>query len=85
MLRNIFTEQFNEKYAGKELMFCNKVYEDILFYPDRISKCCHCTRMPYSPPDFYTKPIKYFILGAFSINSYIYLEYLLLKSSRSSI
>ncbi len=65
MLRDILTEQFNEKYAGQELMFCNKIYEDILFYPDRICKCCHCTRMPYSPPVFYDKPVKYFNIADF--------------------
>lgn len=62
MFKNFFINRLNEKYAGKELWFCNRVYEDILFYPDRVCKCCHCTKMPYSPPVIYDKPIKIFSL-----------------------
>lgn len=62
MFKNFFVDRLNEKYAGKELWFCKRIYEDILFYPDKICKCSHCTKMPYSPPVIYDKPIKLFSL-----------------------
>ncbi len=62
MFTSFFIDRLNNKYAGKELLFCHRIYEDILFYPDKISKCCHCTKMPYSPPVVYDKPVKIFSL-----------------------
>lgn len=53
MFRKFLIDRFNKKYAGKELWFCEKIYEDISFLPFSIHKCCHCTRMPYSPPLLY--------------------------------
>ncbi len=53
MFRKFLINQFNKKYAGKEFMFCNRIYEDMAFFPSSISKCCHCTRIPYSPPLLY--------------------------------
>ena len=50
MFRYFLVKAFNKKWAGKELMFCNRIYEDILFYPYSIHKCCHCTKTPYTPP-----------------------------------
>ncbi len=41
-------------------MFCEKIYEDISFLPFSIHKCCHCTRMPYSPPLLFPRVIKNF-------------------------
>lgn len=53
MLKKFLINRFNKKYAGKELMFCPRIYEDISFLPFVIVKCCHCNRMPYSPPLLY--------------------------------
>ncbi|MBQ9245206.1 radical SAM protein [bacterium] len=50
MFKKFVINQFNKKYSGKELFFCEKIYEDILFWPFTVHKCCHCTKMPYSPP-----------------------------------
>lgn len=69
MFKKLLIKNFNNKYANKELMFCNRIYEDITFMPDHIRKCCHCNRMPYSPPVLH----KY---TAFTpkFNFYIYLK-----------
>lgn len=60
MLENFFINRFNKKYAGKELFFCEKIYSEISFLPYSVQKCCHCTRMPYSPPFLFKYIIKKF-------------------------
>lgn len=60
MLRKFLVNKLNKKFAGKELMFCDRIYGDILFFPYSVHNCCHCTRMPYSPPILYKKLIKKF-------------------------
>ena len=76
MLKEILINQFNEHYAGKELNFCSKIYEDILFYPDKICKCCHCTKMPYSPPIVYNTVSGRFIFADYisKLNKYMQLN-----------
>ena len=66
MFKWILINKLNKKYAGKELMFCEKIYEDISFLPFSIHKCCHCTRMPYSPPLLFPR-----IPKKFSFKDYI--------------
>ena len=66
MFKSFLINKLNKKYADKELMFCEKIYEDISFLPFGVHKCCHCTRMPYSPPLLFPKIIK-----NFSFKSYI--------------
>ncbi len=66
MFRKILIDRLNKKYAGKELMFCNRIYNDILFWPFSIHICCHSTKMPYLPPLLYKKLIK-----EFRFNEYI--------------
>ena len=60
MFRKFLIYKFNKKYAGKELMFCEKLYSDIGFFPLSIHTCCFCTKMPYAPPNLYQKLIKKF-------------------------
>lgn len=60
MLKNLLLYIFNKRYAGKELWFCNRIYEDIYFLPQSVNKCCHCTKMPYSPPFMFSAPLKKF-------------------------
>ncbi len=55
MLRKFVIDRFNKKFAGKELMFCEKLYSDICFYPFSVNTCCFCTKVPYSPPLLYAK------------------------------
>ncbi len=50
MFKKILIKNFNKKFAGKELMFCERLYSDMLFWPFSVHTCCHCTKMPYSPP-----------------------------------
>jgi len=60
MFKKLFIDYFNKKYSGKELMFCEKLYSDILFFPLSMHTCCHCTKVPYSPPClFYPIPKKF--------------------------
>lgn len=66
MFRKILIDRLNKKYAGKELMFCNRIYNDILFWPFSIHICCHSTKMPYFPPLLYKTLIK-----NFKFNEYI--------------
>lgn len=67
MFRKFLIDKFNKKYAGKELMFCEKIYEDMAFFPFSIHKCCHCTRMPYSPPLLYPQRL----IGNFDFSFYL--------------
>ncbi len=60
MLKSFLLYIFNKRYAGKNLWFCNRIFEDISFMPYPVNKCCHSTKMPYSPPVIYTEPIKKF-------------------------
>lgn len=60
MFKKYKINKFNEKWADKELLFCSRIYEDISFLPFSVHKCCHCSRMPYSPPVIYPIPIKKF-------------------------
>ncbi len=60
MLKKFFINRLNKKYAGKELMFCSRIYEDISFLPFSVHKCCHCNKMPYSPPLIYPAEQKRF-------------------------
>lgn len=69
MFKHYFINKFNKKYAGKELMFCQRIYEDILFWPFSVHKCCHCTKVPYSPPVLTPYPPEKF-------NFYDYLSHL---------
>ena len=55
MLKKFLISRFNKKYAGKELLFCDKIFEDLLFWPFTVHKCCHCTKMPYAPPLIFKK------------------------------
>lgn len=66
MFRKYKINKFNEKWAGKELLFCPRIYEDISFLPFNIHKCCHCSRMPYSPP----------VITPFPFNNFNFDEYL---------
>lgn len=56
----------NEKYAGKELMFCHYVYTSINFWPERVAFCCSNLADPYNPPIIYTDD-----LDEFSIEKYL--------------
>lgn len=60
MFKKILVANLNRKYAGKELMFCERVYGDICFYPYSIQQCCFCTKVPYSPPLLFLKKLKNF-------------------------
>ncbi len=60
MLKNLLLYIFNKRYAGKELRFCNRIYEDISFMPEPVNKCCHSTKMPYSPPVMWGQHLKKF-------------------------
>lgn len=60
MLKYLLTYIFNKRYSNKNLYFCSRIFEDIYFLPNSVNKCCHCTKMPYSPPLLYPKPIKKF-------------------------
>ena len=60
MFKRFLIHQFNKKYAQKELLFCERLYEDIAFMPFNVNKCCHCTRMPYSPPQLFQRISKEF-------------------------
>lgn len=66
MFKNFFIDKLNKKYAGKELMFCNRIYNDILFWPFSIHTCCHCTKTPYLPPLLYKK-----LISKFNFKDYI--------------
>ncbi|MCD7739889.1 MAG: radical SAM protein [Candidatus Gastranaerophilales bacterium] len=50
MFKKFLINRFNKKYSNKELYFCEKLYSDILFWPFSVHTCCHCTKIPYSPP-----------------------------------
>ena len=60
MIKNLLIYIFNKRYAGKELWFCNRIFEDISFMPEPVNKCCHSTRMPYSPPMMYREHLNKF-------------------------
>lgn len=60
MLKHLLLYIFNKRYAGKELWFCDRIFEDIYFLPLSVNKCCHCTKMPYSPPVLWREPLKRF-------------------------
>jgi len=62
MLNTLLLYIFNKRYAGKNLWFCNRIYEDIYFLPDTVRKCCHSTKMPYNPPLISKAPLKNFSL-----------------------
>lgn len=66
MFRKILIDRLNKKYANKELMFCTRIYNDILFWPLSIHCCCHCTKKPYTPPLLYKK-----LISKFKFNEYI--------------
>ncbi len=68
MFKRFKINKFNKKWAGKELLFCPRIYEDVLFWPLSVHKCCHCTKTPYSPPFIARMPNK--------INLEIYLKHL---------
>lgn len=58
MFRKFLVNQFNKKYAGKELFFCPRIYEDIIFYPGIVLKCCHHQVINKCPPIVSTEPNK---------------------------
>lgn len=58
MFRKFLVNQFNKKYAGKELFFCHRIYEDIIFYPNIALKCCHHQVINKCPPIVSTEPNK---------------------------
>lgn len=60
MFSKYLLKKLNKRYAGKELMFCEKLYTDLMFLPDNIRTCCFCTKMPYNPPVLFKKTIKRF-------------------------
>jgi len=60
LIRKFLVDGFNKKYAGKELMFCDKIYSDICFYSLAVCQCCHCTKSPYSPPLLFRGIVKKF-------------------------
>ncbi len=66
MFRKYKINKFNEKWAGKELLFCPRIYEDISFMSMAVLKCCHCSRMPYSPP-----VVSPFIFKNFNFDEYL--------------
>ncbi len=66
MFESFYINRLNKKYEGKELFFCEKIYEDISFLPYSAHKCCHCTRMPYSPPLLFPK-----VKEKFSLKNYV--------------
>ena len=68
MFRNFNINKFNKKWAGKELFFCEKLYTDILFWPFSIHTCCHCTKVPYSPPLIFLLMIKKFSFSEYLKN-----------------
>ena len=68
MFKEFLINNFNNKFAGKKLLFCHRIYEDIAFMPDSVLKCCHCTRMPYFPPELFQNNIKTFSFYSFIKN-----------------
>ena len=58
MFRKFLTKRFNKKYAGKELYFCPRVYEEIIFYSQRVVKCCHCQVLNKALPLVSMQPSK---------------------------
>lgn len=58
MFKKFLVNQFNKKYAGKELFFCPRIYEDIIFYPNIALKCCHHQVINKCPPIVSTEPNK---------------------------
>ena len=66
MFKKFKIDKFNQKYAGKFLMFCPRIYEDITFYINVIAKCCHCQRTPYSPPILFNN-----IITKFNFDDYL--------------
>ena len=66
MFKRFLIHKFNKKYAQKELLFCERIYEDIAFMPFHVNKCCHCSKMPYSPPALFQR-----ILTEFSFLEYL--------------
>ena len=58
MFRKFLTKRFNKKYAGKELFFCPRIYEDITFYSKVAVKCCHHQVLNKMPPIVSQEPSK---------------------------
>ena len=58
MFKKFLTNRFNKKYAGKELYFCPRIFEDIIFYPSIVMKCCHNQGINKRPPVVSEKPNK---------------------------
>ena len=79
MFKRLKINKFNKKWAGKELMFCPKIYEDILFWPNSVHKCCHCTKVPYSPPFISYIPYK------FDFFDYLYHVDRIMQSNQMSV
>ncbi len=53
MFRKFLINKFNKKFANNNNFFCERLYSDISFLRNSVHTCCHCTRMPYSPPLLY--------------------------------
>ncbi len=60
MFKKYLINKFNKKFAGKELMFCPRIFTDMSFLPSDVLLCCHCTKMPYNPPKLFPKMISKF-------------------------
>ena len=58
MFKKLLTNNFNKKYAGKELFFCPRIFEDIIFYPNIVLKCCHHQIINKYPPIVSNEPNK---------------------------
>ena len=79
MFKKFKIDKFNQKYAGKFLMFCPRIYEDITFYINVIAKCCHCQRTPYSPPILFNN-----IITKFNFDDYLEKLDLYMRSNQTN-
>ncbi len=46
-------KEFNQKWANKELYFCQSIYSELNLAYSMIRACCMCTMDPFTPPIFY--------------------------------
>ncbi len=77
MWEKIISDKINKEFAGKELMFCEKIYTDIMFSPENIRTCCFSTQMPYNPPVLFEK-----VFERFDKAEYFYKIYEFMKKNQ---
>lgn len=70
MFKKFLIDKINNDFSGRELMFCEKIYTDIMFMPENIRTCCFSTKMPYNPPVLFNNVGKNFSRTKYLINIY---------------